>query len=407
MHQSMLMTRAVSASGAIVSIDMVGRGLACGCTCIVCGSRLIARHGAIRKHSFAHEVDGQCNWSGETELHILAKEVLAADKGISFTHCTIDGVAHSLRVSFTTIEQEPQLGNVKPDILGTTADGDEFIIEIAVHHACEETKILHYRKQRMNAIEIILPPDLLDDIEILDLNFVRKAIAAATIKPLSINPLSPVWQNIAERNKQIVEQQADQLREIRQEIYDERLRYKELKQELAHIQKSIMNWEAYKASQMERANRYRHELNQKIESQEHVKNYRKEVQHYTQQTEELNRKFEMASAEVDHQIQQYKDRLRTKARIQILENEVKSLHEDIQFLKSARSELISDRDLSALEHYIKKIDSAYVAQYAELNYHWGNIQKIRPDLKKPDFISPENQHLKGLPKFKTYKDIRG
>ncbi len=71
-HKSILMTRAFNHEGKIVSINDVERGRACQCTCVVCGYGLIARQGSENKHSFAHDVDCKCNcnWSGETELHI-------------------------------------------------------------------------------------------------------------------------------------------------------------------------------------------------------------------------------------------------------------------------------------------------------------------------------------------------
>ena len=44
-------------TGEVLSIDKVERGLACGCVCPACGTRLEARKGEIVRHHFAHETN--------------------------------------------------------------------------------------------------------------------------------------------------------------------------------------------------------------------------------------------------------------------------------------------------------------------------------------------------------------
>jgi hypothetical protein len=69
--------------GAIVTPDVVEKGLACGCVCPACDEPLIANHGmSIKQPYFSHQSGRECEAAYQTALHLLAKEVLAAEKRI-------------------------------------------------------------------------------------------------------------------------------------------------------------------------------------------------------------------------------------------------------------------------------------------------------------------------------------
>ena len=62
--------------GELVHASRVERGLACGCVCVECGTRLVARRGRkIRPHFAHHASVGVCD--GESLLHRLGKRILA------------------------------------------------------------------------------------------------------------------------------------------------------------------------------------------------------------------------------------------------------------------------------------------------------------------------------------------
>ena len=62
--------------GEIVHASQVERGLACGCVCVECGTRLVARWGPKTRPHFAHHATaGDCD--GESLLHRLGKRILA------------------------------------------------------------------------------------------------------------------------------------------------------------------------------------------------------------------------------------------------------------------------------------------------------------------------------------------
>lgn len=62
--------------GVLVHASRVERGLACGCVCVECGTRLVARRGPKTRPHFAHHASaGVCD--GESLLHRLGKRILA------------------------------------------------------------------------------------------------------------------------------------------------------------------------------------------------------------------------------------------------------------------------------------------------------------------------------------------
>ena len=62
---------AENAEGKLVHVDSVPRGLECGCVCPYCHERLLARHGDVREHGFAHHSETR-----QATLDICYKVVL-------------------------------------------------------------------------------------------------------------------------------------------------------------------------------------------------------------------------------------------------------------------------------------------------------------------------------------------
>ena len=54
MAQGFVFSWAENAEGKMVHVDDVPRGLNCGCTCPNCHEVLLARHGEVKEHGFAH-----------------------------------------------------------------------------------------------------------------------------------------------------------------------------------------------------------------------------------------------------------------------------------------------------------------------------------------------------------------
>lgn len=59
MGNNFVFSWAEDAQGKMVHVDDVPRGLACGCVCPYCREKLLARHGDIKEHGFAHHSDNR------------------------------------------------------------------------------------------------------------------------------------------------------------------------------------------------------------------------------------------------------------------------------------------------------------------------------------------------------------
>jgi competence CoiA-like predicted nuclease len=105
------MTYAINPNGDVVSIDHVANGLDCNCICIECSGQLKAKQGSKNRWHFSHHKDNEatnCQWSGESEIHMKVKEYLERHKKltvpIGFSKPT------SLDIQFDEIQLEKAYG---------------------------------------------------------------------------------------------------------------------------------------------------------------------------------------------------------------------------------------------------------------------------------------------------------
>lgn len=156
--------------GILLHISDVQRGLACGCSCVVCGERLVAKKGSVRRHHFSHESESDCVGSAETALHIVAKEITSKLReiflpeyrfsrskklkyGVVVTHerkITKPGIAKILSSAV-----EPPYGGFVPDVV-LDCGKKSLIVEIAVTHKVDRLKLRRIRRANVPAIEICL-----------------------------------------------------------------------------------------------------------------------------------------------------------------------------------------------------------------------------------------------------------
>lgn len=145
--------------GALVSIQEVEKGLACGCYCPCCNSPLVARKGQIREHHFAHHNSENCVGALESSLHYLAKEILAKEK-----HMVLPPVPHltgfveltdAIDVQFDEVFLEKSEGSFKPDVK-CIVRGRPILIEIAVTHFIDDEKLNKIEQRGIPTIQIDL-----------------------------------------------------------------------------------------------------------------------------------------------------------------------------------------------------------------------------------------------------------
>lgn len=154
----------------LVYVEDVARGVRCGCVCVKCAGKLIAKKGFIRIHHFAHVADTNCFGAAETALHLLSKELISHLPSIQLPQYKLEkekrlksgstikheGVIVSGGEAFITkavIEQAED--RFVPDIT-LESHSKTLFIEIAVTHKVDKAKLRHIRRAGKPAIEIHL-----------------------------------------------------------------------------------------------------------------------------------------------------------------------------------------------------------------------------------------------------------
>ncbi|MBB3389723.1 hypothetical protein FHT82_002463 [Rhizobium sp. BK275] len=200
--EGMILVAKYVSDGSPRRITEVANGGNCGCVCFGCDRRLIARNGGdptVRAYSFAHRPEDNvvdCVSSGETALHIRAKEIIAKHCRITLPTTSTPGldgkpieVSPERSIQLTDVHLETAAGEVIPDVIATMPDGRRLFIEIANTHPCPPEKIEKLDAMGVEVLEITVssyqshPLDELDDI-ILDIA-PRKLIHSAEVKAMA------------------------------------------------------------------------------------------------------------------------------------------------------------------------------------------------------------------------------
>lgn len=157
-HQQLVVV-ARGADGTERWIDEVARGLACDCTCLECGRRLVARQGLVREWSFAHQADSDCSGGVETQAHRYAKAVINEAGGLYVASTKLDawGRLHPRFMEVAPSRMEERIAGFKADLVGSLG-GHELIVEVKVTHGCPIHKIKAYRDVGLSVLEIDLGP---------------------------------------------------------------------------------------------------------------------------------------------------------------------------------------------------------------------------------------------------------
>lgn len=162
----------------INQIDESHNGLACNCTCPICGERLIARkgHGGKTPH-FAHQQDSPCThpeYIKQTTIHAMAEQIFLEEKEISLPPLSMQSgncIAHFFsggKRQIDKVELEKRVSDFIPDII--LKKGNEILlVEIYVTHAVDEDKRKKILEANLPVIEIDLSEFVHDDMTKEDL----------------------------------------------------------------------------------------------------------------------------------------------------------------------------------------------------------------------------------------------
>ncbi len=162
------LTFALDEGGALVHVDVVAKGMKCGCHCPHCGAPLYAKNaGQIREHHFAHAHGHECEGAYESSLHLLAKEVLQEAGRIMLPQFN-SGIFPSglVRIHNVEIEKWDERYGFRPDVEGIMDNGERLLIEFLVSHKVDGKKRQTIVDNHLKCIEIDINYQALDRAEL-------------------------------------------------------------------------------------------------------------------------------------------------------------------------------------------------------------------------------------------------
>lgn len=163
--------------GGLIHVDAARRGKACNCRCLACDEALIARHGDIKAHSFAHSSGTECQFAVDAVLTRLAQELIAAAGmfvspslsvrassagpfGLIRQEETI--AASRLRVDSAVVDR--RVHKQRPSV-AMMVHGRELLLELTYGHRLDHHKRGAIEKLGMAAIEMHVGEGMFETVE--------------------------------------------------------------------------------------------------------------------------------------------------------------------------------------------------------------------------------------------------
>lgn len=209
MSNNFVFSWAENAQGKMVHVDDVPRGLACGCVCPCCHEKLLARHGEKNEHGFAHHSDNRganLNICYMVILYKLAEQIIQTWKKIHAP--SYYGIFKEKDIEFVDvrIDGRYEREDKQPDVIATTKDNQQYIIELTFDYKVQHKQALDYNN--LNCLEIDLSKQTLESVErfLLEVNTDRKWINNQTY----FDSIEPRYQKA---NKRIALKNEDECKE--------------------------------------------------------------------------------------------------------------------------------------------------------------------------------------------------
>lgn len=154
------LTHALDENNRLVHVDDVAKGNNCNCHCpnSNCKSPLCAKNaGQVRVHHFAHAHGHECEGAYESQLHLLAKEVLQEAGRIMLprsNECKFPSGVISIRN--VEIEKWDDRYGIRPDAEGIMENGERLLIEFYVTHKVDSEKRKIILDNNLKCLEIYI-----------------------------------------------------------------------------------------------------------------------------------------------------------------------------------------------------------------------------------------------------------
>lgn len=136
-----------SNTGKLVHVDDVDNGLNCNCNCPNCHEPLLARHGNIREHGFAHHSKtrgANLQICYRVTMYKLAEQILQEEKYILAP--SYYDIFKEQRITFeeVAIDSRFDRNDKQPDVIATTQDGKQYLIEFTFKEKVQHKKAIDY-----------------------------------------------------------------------------------------------------------------------------------------------------------------------------------------------------------------------------------------------------------------------
>lgn len=166
MSNNFVFSWAEDAQGKMVHVDDVPRGLACGCVCPCCREKLLARHGDIKEHGFAHHSDNRganLDICYRVVLYKLAEQIIQTRKKIHAP--SYYGIFKEKDIEFVDVKIDGRYEreDKQPDVIATTKDNQQYIIEFTFDYKVQHKQAIDYKN--LNCLEINLSNQTLESVE--------------------------------------------------------------------------------------------------------------------------------------------------------------------------------------------------------------------------------------------------
>lgn len=157
---------AENANGQMVYVDDVPQGLKCGCICPYCKEKLLARHGEIRTHGFAHHSDtrgANLRVCYMVIVYKLAEQIIQTNKRLHLP--SYYGIYREDDIEFedVRIDSNFEREDKQPDVIATTKDGQQILIEFTFKYKVQRKNAEDYTN--LTCLEIDLSDVTLEELE--------------------------------------------------------------------------------------------------------------------------------------------------------------------------------------------------------------------------------------------------
>lgn len=194
MVQDSIFSMAHNSNGEWVHIDDVPNGADCNCFCPNCHEPLIARHGKVNEHGFAHHSKkrgANLRICYMVTMYKLAEHIIQSRKRIHTPSYYDIFKERDIEFTDVKIDSHYEREDKQPDVIAVGKDGNKYLIEFVFRYKVQHKKSLDYKN--LNCLEIDLSNQTIETLEefLLDKANDRKWLNNETY----FNQIEPKYRN--------------------------------------------------------------------------------------------------------------------------------------------------------------------------------------------------------------------